>query len=111
MPRKIKQPKNKKVSAKIKQMKAYVNLSWKQTLGKDKTARFDNVQKFVDSECIRLMVKYTPARNNIMYSSVALGTRIGSGYIYYQSPYKKNEFTDLAINYFEKSQHKTQHNN
>ena len=92
MPQSIKQPKNKKVSAKINQMKAEVNLSWKQTFGKDQTTRFDNVQKFVDSECIRLMVKYTPARNNILYKSATLGTKIGSGHIYYQSPYARYQY-------------------
>lgn len=92
MPQPIKQPKNKKVSAKIKQMKAEVNLLWKQTFGKDQTTRFDNVQKFVDSECIRLMVKYTPARNNILYKSPTLGTKIGSGHIYYQSPYARYQY-------------------
>lgn len=92
MPQPIKQPKNKKISAKIKQQKLEVNLAWKQTFGKDQTARFDNVQKFVDSECIRLMVKYTPARNNIMYKSATLGTKIGSGHIYYQSPNARYQY-------------------
>lgn len=92
MPKPIKQPKNKRVSVKIKQMKAEVNLSWKETFGKEQTARFDNVQRFVDSECIRLMVKYTPARNNILYKSATLGTKIGSGRIYYQSPYARYQY-------------------
>ncbi len=89
VPRKIKQPKSKKISAVIKQQKIQVNLAWKQTFGKDQTARFDNAQKFVDSECIRLMVKYTPARNNILYKTATLGTKIGSGHIYYNSPYAR----------------------
>ncbi|MDE7390700.1 MAG: hypothetical protein K2M82_07160 [Lachnospiraceae bacterium] len=92
MPRKIKQPKNKKISAVIKQQKIEVNLAWKQTFGKDQTARFDNVQKFVDSECIKRMVKYTPARNNILYKSPTLGTKIGSGHIYYQSPCARYQY-------------------
>lgn len=92
MPKPIKQPKNKKVSAVIKQQKIEANLAWKQTFGKDQTGRFDNAQKFVDIECIRLMVKYTPARNNILYKSAAIGTKIGSGHIYYQSPYARYQY-------------------
>lgn len=92
MPDPIRQPRNKRVSIKIKQMKAEADLAWKQTFGKEQKARFDNVQKFVDSECIRLMAKYTPARNNILYKSATIGAKIGSGHIYYQSPYARFQY-------------------
>lgn len=88
MPDPIKQPKN----AAIKAQKLNVDLVWSQTFGKDRTARFDSVQKFIDSECIRLMVPYTPARNNILYKSPTLGTKIGSGKIYYLSPYARYQY-------------------
>lgn len=76
----------------MRRQKVEVNLAWKNTFGREQTERFDSVQKFVDSECIRLMVKYTPARNNILYKSPTLGTRIGSGHIYYQSPYARYQY-------------------
>lgn len=85
---KIKQPKN----AKIKQMKAEVNLSWKYTFGKEYTDRFDTAQKFVDSECIRFMVPYTPMLNGILMKSPTLGTKIGSGQIVYQNPYARYQY-------------------
>lgn len=88
MPDPIKQPKN----AAIKVQKLNVALVWSQTFGKDRTERFSSVQKFVDSECIRLMVPYTPARNNILYKSPTLGTKIGSGKIYYVSPYARYQY-------------------
>lgn len=88
MPDPIKQPKN----AAIKAQKLNVDLVWSQTFGKDRTERFSSVQKFVDSECIRLMVPYTPARNNILYKSPTLGTKIGSGKIYYVSPYARYQY-------------------
>lgn len=88
MPDPIKQPK----SAEIKSQKAKVSLAWKQTFGKDRTAAFASAQKFIDSECIRLMVPYTPARNNILYKSPTLGTKIGSGRIYYLSPYARYQY-------------------
>ena len=78
---KINQPRD----VKIKQDKLEVNLAWKQTFGKDRTERFESAQKFVDSECIRLMVPYTPMLNGILMKSPVLGTKIGSGQIVYQN--------------------------
>lgn len=88
MPDKIKQPKN----AEIKAQKAKISLVWKQTFGKGQTDRFTTVQKFVDSECIRLMVPYTPMRNGILMKTAVLGTKIGSGHIYYNSPYARYQY-------------------
>lgn len=88
MPDPIKQPK----SAEIKSEKAKVSLTWKNTFGKDRTTRFSSAQKFVDSECIRLMVPYTPARNNILYKTPTLGTKLGQGEIYYISPYARFQY-------------------
>ena len=85
---KIKQPKN----AEIKAQKAKVNLVWKQTFSKENTERFSDGQKFVDSECIRLMVPYTPMKNGILMKTAVLGTKIGSGHIYYNSPYARYQY-------------------
>lgn len=89
MPEPIRQPRNTRIKAVIRQQKIEVNLAWNKAFGREQTNRFGNAQKFVDSECIRLMVRYTPARNNILYKSAALGTKIGSGHIYYSSPYAR----------------------
>lgn len=88
MSEKINQPED----VTLRQMKAEVNLAWSRTFGKDRTQRFENAQSFVDSECIRLMVPYTPALNNILYKSAALGTKIGSGQIVYASPYARYQY-------------------
>lgn len=92
MPQPIRQPRNRRFRAVIRQQKIEVNLAWNKAFGKEQTDRFSTVQKFVDSECIRLMVKYTPARNNILYKSATLGTKIGSGHIYYNSPYARYQY-------------------
>lgn len=84
----IKQPKD----AKIKSELAEVNLVWDQTFGKNQTDRFTSVQKFIDSECIRLMVPYTPMRNGILMKVAVLGTKIGSGHIIYVSPYARYQY-------------------
>ncbi|MCM1364957.1 MAG: minor capsid protein [Faecalibacterium sp.] len=88
MANEINQPKD----VKIKQMKAEVDLAWSQTFGRDRSLRIDNAQKFVDSECIRLMVPYTPALNDILYKSVTLGTKIGSGELIYLSSYARFQY-------------------
>ena len=85
---KIKQPKN----IQIKEAKMEVNLAWKNTFGKDMTDRFSSAQKFVDSECMRLMVPYTPMLNGILMKGSALGTKIGSGHIYYLNPYARYQY-------------------
>ena len=85
---KIKQPRN----VEIKAQKAQVNLVWKQTFGKEQKDRFSSVQKFVDSEVIRLMVPYTPMLNGILMKNAVLGTKIGSGLIHYNSPYARFQY-------------------
>ena len=47
------------------------------------------VQKFVDSECIRLMAPYTPFLSGILEKAATLGTKIGSGEIRQITPYAK----------------------
>lgn len=93
MPQTIKQPKGTLVKA----QQAQVNLVWKQTFGKERTQQFRSAQAFVDSECIRKMVPYTPAQNNILYKSPVLATKIGSGRIYYQNPYARYQYHGVLM--------------
>ena len=50
------------------------------------------VQKFIDSECIRLMAPYTPSRNGILEKSATFGTKIGSGEINQIAPYARFQY-------------------
>lgn len=50
------------------------------------------VQKFIDSECIRLMAPYTPAKGGILEKSATLGTKIGSGEINQITPYARFQY-------------------
>lgn len=84
----MKQPKNEKIKA----QKAEVNLVWNNTFGKDSAMKFDTAQKFIDSECIRKMVRYTPAKNLILSKAAVLGTKIGSGRIVVTSPYGRYQY-------------------
>lgn len=69
-----------------------VKLAWKSTFGKDRTQLFKDAQSFVDAECIRLMRPYTPALNEVLAQSPALGSEIGSGCIYYFNPYARYQY-------------------
>ena len=84
MPERIRQPSDVRFSS--------VALDWNRRFGRNNTEYFERVQKFIDSECIRLMTQYTPMQNNMLQKSVTLGTRIGSGIIYYNSPYARYQY-------------------
>lgn len=60
-----------------------------QQVNKEKIAK---AQQFVDSECIRLMVPYTPMLSGQMMQSATRGTVIGSGEIKYNSPYARYQY-------------------
>lgn len=84
----VRQPNNAAIRAQL----AEVRLAWKQTFGREQTDRFTTVQKFIDSECIRLMVPYTPMRNGILMKNAVMGTTIGSGLVVYNSPYARYQY-------------------
>ncbi len=69
-----------------------IALDWNRRFEKNNTEHFDRIQKFIDSECIRLMAQYTPMQNGLLQKSVTLGTRIGSGIIFYNSPYARYQY-------------------
>lgn len=51
------------------------------------------VQKFIDSEVIRLSEPYTPMDTGYLKNSAPrLGTQIGSGKVVYQAPYAKRQY-------------------
>lgn len=62
---------------------------WNPQFGAVMAARLQNAQRFIDSECMRLMVPYTPMRSGLLMESVKLGTVIGSGELRYLSPYAR----------------------
>lgn len=67
-------------------------LEWKATFNKENKERFRNAQKFIDSEVIRLMGRYTPMRTGFLMKSAILGTVIGSGHIVYNCPYARYQY-------------------
>ena len=75
----IKQPKD----ISVKTFNGTLNIKWSKNFAHTTNTQFQNAQRFVDSECIRLMKPYTPFRNGILEKSVTLGTVIGSGRLVY----------------------------
>ena len=53
---------------------------------------YGKVQKFIDSECIRLMTPYTPMLNGQLFKSATLGTKVGSGIIRQNIPYARYQY-------------------
>ncbi len=50
---------------------------------------FGEVQKFIDSECIRLMKPFTPFKSGMLEKSANINTVIGSGEIIQRMPYAR----------------------
>lgn len=69
-----------------------ITFEWNRNFRSNTNDKFQKAQKFVDSECIRLMVPYTPALNNVMYKTATEGTVIGSGRIIYTSPCARYQY-------------------
>lgn len=55
-------------------------------------SKFAKAQQFVDSECIELVIPYTPMLSGQMMQSATRGTVIGSGEIKYNSPYARYQY-------------------
>ncbi|MCI1269812.1 MAG: minor capsid protein [Ruminococcus sp.] len=67
-------------------------LKWNKNFGREKSEKFIKAQKFVDSECLRLMVPYTPTLNTGLRKSATTGTVIGNGKLVYTSPYARYQY-------------------
>lgn len=69
--------------------KASARLEWKPGFAPEKNARYDDAQKFVDSEVLRLCDKYIPMRTGMLKKSGTLGTVIGKGEVKWIAPYSR----------------------
>lgn len=69
-----------------------VSFSWNKDFSAEQTEKFNKAQKFIDSECIRLMVPYTPTLTTVLRKSATLGTVIGTGVIHQNTPYARYQY-------------------
>lgn len=51
--------------------------------------KFGKVQKFIDSECLKLCDPKTPKDESILIKSGKINTELGSGWIIYKTPYAR----------------------
>jgi len=68
---------------------ASLDMSIGQVLKNHNLEEGGKVQKFIDSEVIRLMDDYTPDRNGILKASIRLNSVIGSGLLTQATPYAR----------------------
>lgn len=84
----IKQPGNIKIKTKniSAELKFNTNFrgKWQQ--------KYDDAQKFTDSEVLRLSEPYIPKRTGMLIDSGILGTDIGSGEVKWTVPYARRQY-------------------
>lgn len=74
-----------------------VSLIWNKNLSAEMNAKMKKAQKYVDSECIRLMKPYTPFMNGVLEKSATIGTVIGSGEIHQNAPYARYQYYGMLM--------------
>lgn len=52
-------------------------------------AKGGRVQKYIDSECLRLSDPYTPKDNGLLIDSGTINTKIGQGQLIWDTPYAR----------------------
>jgi hypothetical protein len=67
-------------------------LTWNPGFGSQWSAQYNDAQKFVDSEILRLCEPYIPLLTGMMIMSGILGTDVGSGVVQWIAPYSRNRY-------------------
>jgi hypothetical protein rflaF_05844 len=74
----------------------FTGLTFDPNFKKKSESNFENAQKFIDSEVLRLSEPYVPYRNGKLKESGTLGTVIGSGIVEYIAPYARDQYYNNA---------------
>ncbi|MCM1316159.1 MAG: minor capsid protein [Muribaculaceae bacterium] len=69
-----------------------MNLTWDRNFSRERNTNFSDIQKYIDSECIRLMAQYTPMQTGMLQRNAITSIRIGTGKIAYNSPYAHYQY-------------------
>lgn len=64
-------------------------IKWNPDFGPKLSRKFNNAQEFIDTECLRLCQPMVPKRENILIESGILNTKVGSGFVKYNTPYAR----------------------
>ena len=73
-----------------------VHLSWNPGFSSRWSSRFNNAQKFIDSEVLRLCSPLVPFQTGNLMRSGTSGTSIGSGEVRYIAPYARQQYYNTA---------------
>lgn len=89
---KIETPRGTLINVNKSGKKIKAKLEWNPQFQKGWETRFNNAQKYVDSECLRHSDKLIPFQTGFLKKSGILGTKIGSGELNYLSPYSRYQY-------------------
>lgn len=67
-------------------------LQWNPDFAGQRTEQFSRMQKFIDSEVLRLSTPYIPIKTGMLIKSGILGTVVGSGEVNYIAPYADAQY-------------------
>lgn len=88
----IKTPRGQIIQTDSANGKIVAKLEWNQNFGPTMTENYDNAQKFVDSEVLRVSDGYIPKRTGALIASGILGTEMGSGTVQWIVPYAQRQY-------------------
>lgn len=94
--RPIQTPRGKIIVLHYKNGSVSTRLTWSPDFGAQRTHQFDQIQRFVDSEVLRLCAPYIPFETGMLTRSGELGTVIGSGEVCYAAPYARRQYYATA---------------
>ena len=89
---KIETPKGMVFTTAGKDGKTVARLEWNRDFSSNRSGQFNQSQKFVDSEVLRLCSPYVPFQTGMLDKSGTLGTDIGSGEVNYIAPYAAAQY-------------------
>ena len=95
----IETPRGKLIQIHFKNGSVSCRLTWNPGFGSQRTAKFQSVQSYVDSEVLRYCGPYVPFRTGMLMRSGELGTAIGSGKVSYIAPYARRLYYGTHFNF------------
>ena len=96
---KIETPKGAVFTTTGKNGKITARLEWNKNFSPERSGRFNQTQRFVDSEVLRLSSPYVPFQTGMLDKSGILGTDVGSGEVNYIAPYASRLYYGINFHF------------
>ena len=94
---KIETPKGAVFTTTGKNGKIIAWLEWNKNFCAERSDQFNQTQRFVDSEVLRLSSPYVPFQTGMLDKSGILGTDVGSGEVNYIAPYAAAQYYRTSV--------------